>query len=572
MQAAPLVSAIPVPARTETAPALGRAPRSRQPNPLDMAEVATALETLYADQLRPYGRILRKRLNERAVAARSKSIDVDIKLLRSHCEACPWLSVQDEEGGDWSALFRGRPEAFIDVYSPQDVYPAELWRAASAYFEGLDDASMVLPGGRYLCAQVLAVRGLPFLAGRSLGEVCHIVQLAISQKKLLGYLNGAVVPYKRSQSMVKERCAEHQRPCSAASQGKSLLATWDSVRTCLQEILRGLAPGQGSIPLSNVKRIFRSKFHTELSETALGHAKLSELLQDARLSDICSVRLQGQGYVVVPLESSDQKAAGLPPIAPPPPQHRPNGSGAGGGSSLRERAKWIQPLSDDIVIPQTTFAHTGVPLSPSLPKEDFAALPIMTPSPSSVRRGQSLPRLLGRACGPPGCGPAGQGMPGFADGLCKVPLGNAAGGMMAQNSTPAWVKATVSTPLARTPPGLVPQTPESPTFPLLTPGTLGHMGFSVHNTFIHASAPPPTPPAGAAGRAHSLPRNMGCCSSDRTASAERSTDEEAPGTAAGTGLGDALGDAPGYASAQPFSQHDAFGAHRVVRLSELLPR
>ena len=29
------------------------------------------------------------------------------------------------------------------------------------------------------------------------------MQLAISQKKLLGYLNGAVVPYRRSQSMIK---------------------------------------------------------------------------------------------------------------------------------------------------------------------------------------------------------------------------------------------------------------------------------------------------------------------------------------------------------------------------------
>ena len=44
-------------------------------------------------------------------------------------------------------------------------------------------------------------------------KACHIVQLAISQKKLLGYLNGSVVPYSRSQSMVirdfKDLCTNH---------------------------------------------------------------------------------------------------------------------------------------------------------------------------------------------------------------------------------------------------------------------------------------------------------------------------------------------------------------------------
>ena len=59
-----------------------------------------------------------------------------------------------------------------------------MWQAAEDYFESLDDAHMVLPGGRYSCAQALVSRGLDFLHKRSLGQVCHIVQLAISQKKL----------------------------------------------------------------------------------------------------------------------------------------------------------------------------------------------------------------------------------------------------------------------------------------------------------------------------------------------------------------------------------------------------
>eukprot|EP00931_Biecheleriopsis_adriatica_P016160 TRINITY_DN1199_c0_g2_i1.p1 TRINITY_DN1199_c0_g2~~TRINITY_DN1199_c0_g2_i1.p1 ORF type:complete len:715 (-),score=119.42 TRINITY_DN1199_c0_g2_i1:108-2252(-) len=271
---------------------------------LDPHEVTAAVESLYADELKPYGRILRKRLSERAANNGHSSVDVDIKRLRSVCEACSWIYVQVEEGGDWSALLHGRHMNFVDVYSPQDFYPEQLWREAAVYFESLDDANMVLPGGRYSCAQALVSRGLQFLNGRTLGQVSHIVQLAISQKKLLGYLNGAVVPYGRSQSMVKERCAERQKPCTNTARGTgSDLADWGVVKNGLREILSNLGPGTNTIPLSNVKRLFRSRFQIELSETALGHAKLSELLQDPQLHDVCSVRLQGHGYVVSPVQA-----------------------------------------------------------------------------------------------------------------------------------------------------------------------------------------------------------------------------------------------------------------------------
>lgn len=263
----------------------------------ETSDVVVAIESLYADQLKPYGRILLKRLAERA--HHSQEVP-DMKRLRGLCLSCTYLTVQAEEGGEWSAQLRGRPASFVDVYSPQDLYPAQLWQATNSYFESLEDATMALPGGRYSCAQALLARNLPFLRGYTLGQVCHIVQLAISQKKQLGYLNGAVVPYGRSQSMVKERCAERQRPCSNPTKGSSNLASLEDVRSGLAQILADLAPMSAMVPLSNIKRLFRSRYHVELSETALGHSKLSELLQDPIFHDICSVRLDGNGYFVVP--------------------------------------------------------------------------------------------------------------------------------------------------------------------------------------------------------------------------------------------------------------------------------
>merc|ERR1719446_1861942 len=81
------------------------------------------------------------------------------------------------------------------------------------------------------------------------------------------------------------------------------MASWDTARQYLRDILDSSAKSSpdsiGTVPLSNVKRLFRSRFRTELSETKLGHSKLSELLQDARFSDICNVQLHGNGYIVV---------------------------------------------------------------------------------------------------------------------------------------------------------------------------------------------------------------------------------------------------------------------------------
>lgn len=321
-----VVSAAEKPASATRVGGGGRHAQGLKPEP---REVLSAIDSLYVDQLKPFGRIVRKRIAERAMTEAVENVgrtatdavvasvgfgggdplpDVDIKHLRAVCESCDLLLVESEEGGDWSAVFRGRPQPFVNVYSPQDDYPTSLWNNAAAYFAGLGENEMNLPGARYSCAQALINRKLHFLSDYSLGQVCHIVQLAISQKKLLGYSSGCVVPYHHSQSMVKERCAHRQQPCATMDGQNAMitqampLATWEMAHACLREILDSVAvPGEGpaTLPLSNIKRLFRSKYHVELSETTLGHSKLSELLQDEHFSDVCMVQLQGPGYIVV---------------------------------------------------------------------------------------------------------------------------------------------------------------------------------------------------------------------------------------------------------------------------------
>jgi len=187
-----------------------------------------------------------------------------------------------------------------------------------------------LPGGRYACALALTTFRLPFLEDRSLGEVCHIVQLAISSRQIFGYCDGQVVPHDQSETVLKQRCAALQLPIadvSAPREGKVLpVASLDDARHCLRCILDCATSDLGGVPLPNIKRLFRSKFGIELSETALGHPRLCDLLHDGRFSDICELRLYANGYIVLPACSPEPPARQPPQswVQPPAPtQARP---------------------------------------------------------------------------------------------------------------------------------------------------------------------------------------------------------------------------------------------------------
>mmetsp|Transcript_10234 Transcript_10234/g.29217 ORF Transcript_10234/g.29217 Transcript_10234/m.29217 type:complete len:651 (+) Transcript_10234:72-2024(+) len=518
-------------------------------------ELIAAVQSLYHDQLKPFGRILRKRLTERAQAQGGDSSDVDVKDLRAACEACPYLVVQDAEGADWTALIVGQAENFVDVYSPEDVYPAQLWQDTANYFESLQEDDMVLPGGRYMCAQVLAQRNLPFLAGYSLGQIAHIVQLAISLKKLLGYSSGSVVPYAHSQSMLKDRHAQCQRPCPGVVRGKLTVANWDTMRDHLKQLLAAVGTDSQTLPLSNIKRLFRAQFGVELSETALGYAKLSELLQDPRLSDLCEVKLHGYGYVLIPtagrakrslisladtlcLDDTPSIIATLPP-PPPPPLEAPKVP----DQSATKRSMRPKPLCMDAIVsppgsPTGGSSAADDTLLRRLAGEDSdlscrAPPPLLATTPMSVRTpfpptpspsaayGMTLPRLLGsiravppglsndanatkpatQAPTPPPRGPP----PAPPSPLCAS--ASALEAAVVPTGTPSQGAARGHAPLGRRTRrsgGVLPQLAPPP----FSQSTLDNFGYSVQNTFIHAALPPPTPIKAAAHlRARSLPRS-----------------------------------------------------------------
>jgi len=456
-----------------------------------MDEVLSAIDSLYSDELKPIGRILRKRLGELAGPVTERLGKKALKMLRETCEACAWLNVRTEEGGDWSVVIAGRPERFVDVHTPEESYPASLWREAAAYFDSLNDTDKALPGGRYEAAQALLTRGLPFLAGRSLGQVCHIVQLAISSKSLLGYRSGKIVPYRLSQSVQKAEFAEQRRIFSGAGDEELPVATWETLLSGMRQLMADLAPGHGGgqsyVVLAGIKRLFQTQLGLNLSETALGHGKLMDLFRDDRLQGICKVELRHVGHVVVAAhqaasyrrislfdhvaqthaaaQASSTSNTQLP-IHGVAPRSRPFDAFPRRACSSAESPASRGEGSSEATTPTSTTPSSGrrqvETSTPSSSRtadvDDCSAIPSLAfpPTPSPWSPCASWP-----------CWPAPSPIsPARGNGSCEVVAEDMA--VLENDSTPA-------RPV------------------LMTPSRLGRFGFKVQNTFIHDACLPSSP-------------------------------------------------------------------------------
>lgn len=324
---------------------------------LSASEILASVRSLYADELKPFGRVLLKRLRERAAARQARaqqlpehSVDPDSmprvnpRHLQKLCETCRQLQVAREDGREYSVTLVGQPCSFLDVCSPVDPYPHRFWETFATYLDSVSPDEGRLPGGRYACARLLRSRHLPFLQGYSLGRVCHVVQLAISARRLLGYREGCLVPYLHSEGWVKEQCAVAQAPMGLES---FPVVSWDEARTLLRVLLSSHRQAEpGGIMISNLKRLFRLDFQRELSQTALGHVRLLDLLSDPGLSDICTLHAQHNGQVLVQgITTSTQWCSAVP------------------------AGVWV-PLGSLPMMAVTTMPeHVGVPVLPEVPHE-----------------------------------------------------------------------------------------------------------------------------------------------------------------------------------------------------------
>mmetsp|Transcript_35764 Transcript_35764/g.82068 ORF Transcript_35764/g.82068 Transcript_35764/m.82068 type:complete len:483 (+) Transcript_35764:127-1575(+) len=363
-----------LPPKKQTAPGRGRAAErsSTPPEPFpSQDDVVFAVDSLYTDRVKPWGRILRKRLVERQfskVNARCSKqgreqlmhqIFTETEGVEAVCRKNTLLRVHmDETGevGDWSVELVDRIPIFVDVHSPHDTYPEAMWEAARRFFSSPAGQDLTLPKSRYDCACYLAGLDLPWLAQRTLGEVCHIVQLCISQKKLLGQKRGCLVAFEKSDSKAKEQRAVERLPCKDTHNVEhgAPVATWETLAAGLQRVLQR----NPHIPLATLKQTFESSQCMKLSETSLGYSKLSELLLDENLQHVCQLQRESKGYFLVPVGVHEHVR--MENTASAASNHKKSSKGGRGGNQKKGSVPpEPQPAAHEVQVADATYWHSN---------------------------------------------------------------------------------------------------------------------------------------------------------------------------------------------------------------------
>ena len=108
---------------------------------------------------------------------------------------------------------------------------------------------------------------------------------AIVERRLLGYLQSAIVPYAHSQSKEMDERGVRQEVSHLR------LVRWATARTCVLEFpTEAVRDGSSSLPGSNRKWPLGTSCVLELIETTSNNMKLNELLQDeAQRQSDCAV-------------------------------------------------------------------------------------------------------------------------------------------------------------------------------------------------------------------------------------------------------------------------------------------
>merc|ERR1719156_98981 len=96
------------------------------------------------------------------------------------------------DGERYNIMLRNPPEGFeefVDQLSLEDPYPFDVWCEIKMFLQQQTENPPVnwgWPGSRYEFAQWMRSQ-MKCLATYSLGHVCHLVQLGVSKRELLGY-------------------------------------------------------------------------------------------------------------------------------------------------------------------------------------------------------------------------------------------------------------------------------------------------------------------------------------------------------------------------------------------------
>merc|ERR1712232_429235 len=244
--------------------------------------LVTALESLYQDRIKPMASYVKGRLKERLcsemimknfVELYSKHSDLFVVHQATHADEVAIFLVNEPS---W---FKG----WIDIDSANDPYDESMWEEFAKFLNG----EHTFAGGRYGMARELMQRNLPFLASNSLGEVCHIVQLAIQHRRLIVYHRKMLKPIQT----VLQPSPAATASAPGVQEGEDIKEMDDLV--CV--LFRMLLHHPQGLRLCRLKQMIKHEFSRKLSEMSFQCTKLIELFNTEPLTETFVLDTENDG-------------------------------------------------------------------------------------------------------------------------------------------------------------------------------------------------------------------------------------------------------------------------------------
>jgi len=176
----------------------------RRPLPQDWEQqlrgvVHKCLISLYSDRIRPIQSHVQRRLRE---CGCGESV---VQGVLPFCAREPeqYKILPPMHGEQPVILLVAEPHWFkgwVDVEAPEGDYSQLVWDALAAYLRNNDVALPVQP---YQAALELRQRSVPHLGSLSLGEVEHMVRLALGRRQLLSHYSDSLRPVRMAKQLGK---------------------------------------------------------------------------------------------------------------------------------------------------------------------------------------------------------------------------------------------------------------------------------------------------------------------------------------------------------------------------------
>lgn len=232
--------------------------------------LTTTLESLYQDRIKPLANYVKGRLKERS--CHEVIVKSFVELYSQHPDL--FIVQQPMQVDEATILFASEPPWFkgwIDIDSPMDPYDETMWDAFAQFLDG----EHTFAGGRYGMARDLMQRKLHFLGPYSLGEVCHIVQLAIQHRRLIVYHRKMLKPIQTVLCQLS--------PGNGGLPGMEGEDIKDMDDLCLV-LFRMLVHHPQGLRLCRLKQMIKHEFCRKLSEMSFQCTKLIELFNTEPLA------------------------------------------------------------------------------------------------------------------------------------------------------------------------------------------------------------------------------------------------------------------------------------------------